>query len=139
MERAARITLDLPADRSPKLRNRELAALSLPTLSAYVSSVLEAGGKADQARALLHTRLTMPVLVILFALLAIPLALSVEQTKSLAMPALQGVGILVGFMLVREYGTRFATLSGLAGAFAPWVIVGAFLLFATWRISRIPR
>lgn len=139
IERAAQITVELAEDRDPHLQPSELAALPLTTLSGYVGGQLESGGRPAQARALLHERMTVPLLSILFVLLAIPLALSVEQTRSLAMPALQGVGILFAFLLVREYGGSFAAKGVAASAMAPWLILSAFAVYGSWQLSRVPR
>jgi lipopolysaccharide export system permease protein len=137
-ERAAELELTLDADRSLRRIQAELPGLPLPTVASYVASVLEDGGNPRRARAHMHERLTRPLLVVLFALLAVPLALRVEQTRSLAMPALQGVILLFLFLLLREYGPNLAP-GGDAVAVVPWAVVGLFMAYGTWRLVRVPQ
>ncbi len=138
-ERASDIVLELGEDRPPHLQQAELVVLPLGTLAEYVSAVLNHGGNPGRARALLHSRLTVPFLVILFALLAIPLGLAVEQTRSLALPALQGVGLLFVFLLVREYGASFGARGEFSAALAPWLTLIVFFALGSWRLSRVPQ
>ncbi len=139
LQQASEVTLELGEDRTPHLQQAELVVLPLSTLSEYVSAVLADGGNPGRARTLLHSRLTIPFLVLLFALLAVPLALTVEQTRSLARPALQGVGILFVFLLMREYGASFGSRGELSAALAPWLTLLVFFAFGTWRLSRVPQ
>lgn len=139
LERADEIVLELAEDRTPHLQQAELIVLPLATLAEYVGAVLADGGNPGRARALLHSRLSVPFLVILFALLALPLGLSVEQTRSLALPALQGVGFLFVFLVLREYSTSFGARGQLSAAVAPWLTLGIFFALGGWRLSRIPQ
>ncbi len=59
-----------------------------------------------RAEALLHERVAEPLASLVFVVLALPLALRVERTRSLAVPALQGVAAIFLFYMVREYGAR---------------------------------
>ncbi len=133
VERAREITLRLEEERSPRLLQAEIAALPVWTLARYVS----AAPRDARARSLLHQRLTGPLLVLLFTLLAVPLALRVEQTKSLALPALEGVVVLFLFLIVREYGAGFAATSTVAAALAPWAIVAAFAGLGFFQLARV--
>ena len=133
------LEVELPTARSPRLNAAELASLSVWTLSDYVGAVLDGGGNPGRARALLHGRLTLPLMVLLFAVLAVPLALSVEQTRSLARPALQGVGLIFGFLLIREYSARFGARADLAAAVVPWLVMISFFAFGGWRLTRVAR
>ncbi|MBW2243178.1 MAG: LptF/LptG family permease [Deltaproteobacteria bacterium] len=137
VERAEEIVLELGEDRTPHLQQAELVVLPLATLAGYVGDVLDEGGNPGRARALLHSRLTIPFLVILFALLAVPLGLSVEQTRSLAMPALQGVGLLFVFLILREYSASFGARGELSAALAPWLTLLIFFALGGWRLSRV--
>ena len=103
------------------------------TLARYVQA---APGDA-RARSLLQQRLSGPLLVLLFALLAVPLALRVERTRSLALPALEGVVILFFFLLAREYGAGFAALDPTAATLAPWAILLAFAGLGAVQLSRV--
>ncbi|MCP3985178.1 MAG: YjgP/YjgQ family permease [bacterium] len=139
VERAKEIELELGEDRTPHLQQAELVVLPLGTLAKYVKAVLAEGGNPGRARSLLHSRLTIPFLVILFALLAVPLGMSVEQTRSLAMPALQGVGLLFVFLLLREYSASFGARGALSAALAPWLTLLVFFGLGGWRLSRVPQ
>jgi lipopolysaccharide export system permease protein len=133
VERAREITLRLDEERSPRLLQAEIGALPVWTLARYVA----AAPRDARARSLLHQRLTGPLLVLLFALLALPLGLRVERTKSLALPALEGVVILFVFLLAREYGAGFTAGSAPAAALAPWAIVLAFAAIGAFQLSRV--
>jgi lipopolysaccharide export LptBFGC system permease protein LptF len=133
VERAREITLRLEEERSPLLLQAEIASLPVWTLARYVQA---APGDA-RARSLLHQRLSSPLLVLLFALLAVPLALRVERTRSLALPALEGVVILFFFLLAREYGAGFAALDPTAATLAPWAILFAFAGLGAFQLSRV--
>jgi len=139
VERVRRTRLELESPRNLRLDPKELASLGLPTLFDYVGAVLSAGGNPGPARSALHSRLTVPFLVILFALLAVPLALSVEQSRSLARPALQGVAVLFVFLLAREYGQGLVVHTNRAAAVVPWAIIALFFLWGTYRLRRVPR
>ena len=76
---------------------------------------------------------------LLFAVLAVPLGLSVERTRSLALPALQGVGILFAFVCFREYGSGLSTQGPLAAALVPWLVITLFFAFGAWRLTRVPQ
>lgn len=132
VERAREVKLRLEEERTPTLLQAEISALPVWTLARH----LEAAPEDARARALLHQRLTAPLLVLLFALLAIPLALRVERTRSLALPALQGVITLFVFLMVREYGVGFAIGSAATATPAPWLIVLAFGGIGAVQIAR---
>jgi lipopolysaccharide export system permease protein len=139
IERAAELELELAEDRSPRLSTAELAGLPLWTLAAYVHAVRSDRGDPGPAGELLHQRLTVPFLVLLFALIAVPLGLRVEQTRSLSLPALEGVIVLFLFLSLREYGTSLAPEAGLSAAAALWGIVGLFSGYGTWQLLRAPQ
>jgi len=138
-ERGKELTLQLAADRTPRLHPEELAALSLPTLGDYVSAVLSAGGSPGPARFLFHQRASAPALAFLFALLAVPLALSIESTGALARRALQGVLWIGLFLFLRDAAGSVASQGGNAAVWLPWALVVSFLGIATFRLARSPR
>jgi lipopolysaccharide export LptBFGC system permease protein LptF len=138
-ERAAGVTLELAADRTPRLHPDELAALTLPTLGDYVSAVLAAGGSPGPARFVFHQRASAPVLCLLFALLAVPLALSIETSAALAQRALEGVVWLAVFLFLRDAAGGAAQPGGPPALWLPWGIVGLFFALAAVRLARSPR
>ena len=92
-----------------------------------------------RAEALLHERVSEPLTSLLFALLAIPLGLRAERTRSLALPALQGVALVFAFIMVREYGGTLAT-EGVTSAASTLLgdpgCVRALRRLALWRAPR---
>ena len=138
-ERFAEQTLSLAADRTPRLHPDELAALELPTLGDYVSAVLAAGGSPGPARFVFHQRASAPALALVFALLAVPLALRVETSAALAGRALLGVLFVAAFVFLREGASTFAQAGGPAALWLPWSVVAAFLAVAAVQLYRSPR
>jgi len=138
-ERGAELTLELATDPTPRLHQDELAALSLPTLGDYVSAVIAAGGSPGPARFAFHQRASAPALSFLFALLAVPLALSIETTGALARRALQGVLWVALFMFLRDAAGTFAKSGGSAAVWLPWATMGSFFLLTSVRLARTPR
>jgi lipopolysaccharide export system permease protein len=139
VQHSSQITLELAEERSPRLLRAELATLPLWTLARHVMSVRASGEAAPGAEALLSERLSSPLLVILFAVLAVPLSLRVEQTQSVALPAVEAALVLFLFLTAREYVPRFASLGSLAAPAAPWIVLTLFFAFGGWRLARVPR
>lgn len=139
VEHSPEITLELAEDRSPRLLRAELATLPIGTLVRHVIAVRASGDRAPGAEALLSQRLAIPLMVILFALLAVPLSLRVEQTQNIALPAVQAALVLFLFLTVREYAPRFANPGSPAASLAPWFALTLFFAFGAWRLARVPR
>jgi lipopolysaccharide export system permease protein len=133
------LLLDLPALSEPPLLEAEPATLSLPNLWELISQRAGGGEDVTRFRAMLHARLSDPPSVLLLALLAVPLALRVERTKSLAVPALQGVVLLLVFWSLRSGVRLLAPAHGMAAIAGPWILLGAFALFGAVRLARVPR
>jgi len=124
--REPRAVLELPSDRSPRLRREELAGLPRPALRAYIAAHRATGADASDARIVLHNRLSGPFAVLAFAGLAIPLALRSEERRSLARAALQGAALFVAFLLARDMGSSFAARSPALSIAFPWLTLSAF-------------
>ena len=137
--RRERIELKLASDRSPVLLQQELASLPLWELADYVGAVLARGGDPGRARAQLHARFTSPLLAILFALPAIPLGLRVESTRTMALPALQGVAVLFVFLMAREYGMSFSRHGAVSAAVVPWAVLALFFAAGGFQLARAPQ
>jgi LPS export ABC transporter permease LptG len=131
--------LELGQERDLALLEASASHLSLADLRDYIGALQHEGRDATRYRAMLHTRLAEPVTVWLFALLAIPIGLMVESTRSLASSALHGVTILGGFYLLQTVASTLAA-GGIAWAtWSPWWVIGTFLGFGVWRFARVPR
>lgn len=113
--------------------------LSLPQLADYVDAQARSGRAASHYRTLYHTRLSGPLAVLLFALLAVPLGLSVGSSRSLAAAALGGIVTLAAYYTAR---TAVEILGGRGFAWAaagPWVILAVFAAHGFWQLRRAPR
>jgi len=133
IEQFPEITLELKEDRPPPMLRAQLETLPVWDL-ANASAVNE----SPALLGVLHHRLTAPLSVLLFALLAVPLGLSVERTRSMATPALRGVGLLFLFLLAREYSTTLAEDSAQLAALTPWMIVLLFGAVGAVSLYRTP-
>jgi len=140
LEKTDRITLSL-ADQDMPLLAEQLPGLPIGTIAAHVRAALAAGRSPARARLALHARLTQPFLVLILAVLAVPLGLAVEETRSLARPSLQGIGLVAALLITRDYGNGFASASGNAqvALVVPWLVVLAFGATGLWLLQRSPR
>ncbi len=134
-----RMRLETDARADPTLLEADPATLSLANLAGYIGERAERGGDVARPRALFHKRLTEPVSVFLLALLAVPFALRVETTRSLAVQALGGVVLMLAFWFARGGGVVIAPSGALAAAAAPWGVVALFASFGAFRLARVPR
>jgi lipopolysaccharide export system permease protein len=136
-ERVAHTELALSEDRA--LLDAGLDALSIHDLREYSDARRPGDPEQIRALALLQQRMTNPLSAFVFVLFAIPLALRVEQTRSLALPALQGVGAIFAFFTVREYGQTLASRGLTAPIGTAWSILAVFALLGVWQLWRVPR
>ena len=130
---------DVAAEKDLAMLEASAQTLSLPNLGRYIEAQIREGRDATRFLALYHARLAEPLTVLLFALLAIPLALAVEQSRSLAASALYGIVILGIFYTSRTTADMFAA-SGFASAIiSPWVILTTFAGYGVWQLHQISR
>ena len=108
-------------------------------LRQYISVQARDGRDTHRYEALFHARLSEPVTVLLFALLAIPLGLAVERTRSIATSALAGI-ILIGIYYTFRATVDVVSASGVAPAIAgPWILLVAFFGYGAIALARVPR
>ncbi len=138
LERTAERVLEVADERDLALLDADASALSIRNLSEYIEVRAREGADTSHYRAQLHGRMAAPLTVVLFAFLGIPIGLRVEQTRSLASPALQGVMVVAGFYLVRNVGATLAA-SGIGSTFIPWLVLAAFGSTGAWFFARVPR
>ncbi len=113
--------------------------LSLPKLANYIDAQVRAGRDATRYLALYHTRLSGPITVFLFALLAVPLGFAVGPSRSLTAAALSGVITLAAYYTARS-AVEILGAKGFAWAAAgPWVILAVFSVYGIWQLRRLPR
>ncbi len=138
LERREQTLLDVASEQDLALLDADASTLPLPELSAYVQAMDRSGRDSTRYRALLHARLAEPLTLPLFALLALPLGLAVERTRSLAIAALQGIALLGAFYGVSST-TQILAAGGVAAAVpAPWIVLSGFAAFGAWRLLRTP-
>jgi lipopolysaccharide export system permease protein len=136
-ERVARTEVPLPEE--TLLFDAGVGELSIRELREYRDDREPGDTESERAQALLHERMSEPLASLLFVMLAVPLGLRVERTKSLAVPALQGVAAIFAFSMLRKYGATLATGGVTSAVATPWVILGAFLLYGAFELWRAPR
>lgn len=134
-----KMVLHTDSGSSPNLLQADAATLSLGGLREFIEQRSAAGGSVTRFIALFHSRLSDPLTVFLLALLAIPFALRVEQTRSLAIPALQGVAVLLAFWTLRSGSTMLGAGGETVAALGPWIVLMLFLAGGTWRYLTVPR
>ena len=115
------------------------SALTLRELRQYIKARKRQGANVDRFRTVEQERVTEPFTVLLFVLLAIPLGLRVEQSKSLAVPALQGVALAALYLFARGLASTLASQGVTPPAASIWIVLVAFLGLGTWRLARVPR
>jgi LPS export ABC transporter permease LptG len=131
--------LPMAAKRDLELLGARARTLSLLELEEYIRARSSEGRDTARFREMLHTRLSDPLTVLVFALIAIPLGFGVEQSRSLAAAAVVGIVILGVFYTVRTTAA-IAAARGLApGSLGPWLVLAAFAGFGAVRFTRVPR
>jgi LPS export ABC transporter permease LptG len=125
------LVLSLGDAGAPALLRARVGTVPVWTLLEYVHAT-----GVPRVIAVLHQRLTAPLLVLVFALLAVPLGLRVERTRSLALPALQGVTLLFVFLLAREYAASFGAADPVSAVLAPWITLLVFAGLGATLLAR---
>jgi len=110
--------------------------LSLRELGGYIRARSQAGRNTGRYREVLHARLANPWSVIAFALIAIPLGLSVERRRSLAAAAVIGVSILGVFFTARAAAAILAAGEFSGAVYGPWLVLAALLTFGGIQLAR---
>lgn len=139
VERIGERLITVAEDRDLERLEAGIRNLSLPDLRDYIRSQAREGWDTSRQRAELHKRLAEPFAVLLFALLAVPLGLAVEHTRSLATSALHGVGLVGLFYAARSTATMFATGGVVPAGLSAWLVIAAFGGLGAWRMLRVPR
>lgn len=138
-QRVAELAVEVRGKSDKVLLDERASTLSLRDLRETIDARVREGISAQRFRALLHERLSDPLTVFVFALLAIPLGLSVEDRKTLAAPALQGVILLVLFFFARNVAGTLAAQGVTPAAVTPWAVLTLFVAFGGFRLARVPR
>lgn len=139
VERARESILEVAEPGDAALLEADASTLSLPDLRAYIRARADEGHDVERPRTMLHVRMTEPLGVALFALLAIPIGLGVERSRSLARQALLGLGVVALFYALRTAGATVAAGGAIPPAAAPWLLFVGFAGFGAFRLATIPR
>ena len=137
IERVERTVLVVGAPQDLALLNADAGTLSLGDLLDFIDGLAAQGRDTAPYEAMYHGRLTAPLTVLLFAFLAIPLGLRVEQTRSVAPAAIRAIGVVAAFYVLR-WVTNFAVSRGVPlSAVAPFTHFAIFATFGIWQFARI--
>jgi lipopolysaccharide export system permease protein len=129
------IALDLDAVRGDALLGAEPGLLPLPTLARYLDAQADvSSSNYRRLRNRYHARLTQPWLVFVFAFLALPFGLQVDQTGRIMRPAIGAAGVLGLFFFFRSAGMTLAQQEVLPIGFAPWLSMGLFVLLTAFSL-----
>ena len=130
---------DVTAESDLVMLEASAQMLSLPKLAAYIDTQARAGRNTTRYLALYRTRLSGPLTVLLFALLAVPLGFAVGQSRSFAASALSGTIILATYFTARSAAEILAGRGLPWAAASPWVILATFTCYGVWQLHRVPR
>ncbi len=107
---------------------------SLRQLREVIEARLDDGAQPTVLQSHLHLRYTDPLIVLLFTCFAAPLGLRVERTKTIALPAMQGVALIALFWGIRSFTGNLAT-KGVVPPYLPyWAVLLLFLGYSGWLI-----
>jgi lipopolysaccharide export system permease protein len=123
------MALDLGAMRGDALLGAEPSLLPIRSLADYLEARPQESGAAH--RRLMnryHERLSQPWLVLLFAFLALPFGLRVDQTGRFVRRALEAGAVLGLFFLLRSAGMTLAQQELFPLGFTPWASIGLFAI-----------
>lgn len=135
------LVLDLDTTDASLLVAADPALLPLPQLAEALDGTEDASSRSDQRlRHRFHERLSRPWLVLLFAGLAMPFGLRVDERGRIAGPALAALAGLALFFVTQSFA-RTLSIQGWLPIVAPtWGAIGLFCVLAAvgglWRVRR---
>ena len=133
------MTLDIAAASGPARAEATTGTLSLGELGHRLDARSSRGRDATPQRALLHARLARPLAVLPLTLLAIPLGLAVERSRSLEVGALHGLAVIGTFTGIRTVASVLASGGWAGAAFGPWIALALLTGYGAWQLVRAPR
>jgi lipopolysaccharide export LptBFGC system permease protein LptF len=126
-EAQASVELNPTAMQAHVLRGADPRHLPIDKLARYLENEpTDPPGVLRQMRARLHARLASPWLVLVFAWLATPIALRVDQRGRIAGPAVAAVTALALFFLTQTAGESLAQQELFPVGLAPWLTIAIF-------------
>lgn len=139
IERRSEWNRDVIAKSDLLLLEASAQTLSLAKLAAYIDAQARAGRNTTRYLALYHARLSGPITVLLFALLAVPLGLAVGRSRSLAAATVSGIITLGTYYTARTAAEILAARGFTWAAASPWLILAVFTGYGVWQLHRVPR
>jgi LPS export ABC transporter permease LptG len=130
---------DTSAEQALSMVETSAQSLTLAKLAAYIDAQNRSGRTATRYRALYHSRLAGSLTVILFAVLALPLAFAVGQSRSLASSTLHAIATLAAFYTLRTSGEMFSGRGFSWAIPVPWILLAIFGCYGAWGFRKIPR
>ena len=129
LEQNASIVLDLDARGSSVLLQADPALLPLRDLANFLAADPDmTPSSLRQLKKRFHERLTSPLLVLIFAWLALPFALRVDHRGRFGPPAAAAVAALSTFYLLQSAGTTLAQRELIPIGLTPWLAISMVLL-----------
>ena len=127
------ITLEVANREDIALINADPKSLNLIGLLDYIAIREAAGEDLHRVKTILYSRISDPIVAVLFAMLAAPLGLQVRERRSVGIPAMWSIGIVAGYFALRSISMTLST-EGVIPAGA-----GAFLLIAVFGVLSLLR
>lgn len=137
LEKSASIVLDLDSLQGDLLLRADPGLLPLPALARYLDGNPEASSSViRRAQGRYHERLSRPWLVFVFAWLAMPFALRIDERGHFAGPAAGAVVALGLYFLVENAGRTLAQEALIPVGITPWLTMALFSLAAAVGVAR---
>lgn len=137
LEEGVTLTLDLDTLKGDRLLGADPALLPLPDLARYLK---ESAPHTSSARRRLenryHERRANPWLVLLFAWMAIPFALRIDERGHYVRPAIAAVATLGLYFLIESAGRTLTLQELIPAGLTPWVPMGLFAIASALAIRR---
>ena len=123
------MALDLDALGGDVLLGADPGILPLRALAIYLNAnPRETSSNLRRLRGLYHERLSSPWLVFVFACLALPFALRVDQRGRFGGPAAAAIAALGVFYLLQTAGTTISRQEFLPVGLTPWLVIAVALV-----------
>ena len=133
------MTFDPDALRGDVLLGADPGMLPLPELANYLETgPSESSSNLRRLESLYHARLSRPWLVFVFAWLALPFALHVDQRGLFGGPAAAAVATLGAFFLLQSAGTAISRQEILPAGLMTWLVIGLVLAGVAIAVRRQP-
>ncbi len=135
--RLSELTLDVGDRGDIESIDTDLQSLSMRELRGYMRDRRAEGEAIHRAETIFHTRLADSVSLILFALLAAPFGLQVEERHSFGIPALWGIATVAIFFTLRSVSLTLSSEGIVSAAAAIWSLMALFALVGCARLVHV--